>query len=110
MYAIKRIKFGELQKKEIDNALNEVRLLASFDSPHILSKQHFQLDYREAFFDTSTREFCLVTEYAEGGDMQEYIKGYQKDKRHIPEKYIWSYIKQITTGNIIIRLRTGRAT
>ena len=43
-YALKKVKMGNLNDKEKENALNEVRILASIQSPFIVS-------YREAFFD-----------------------------------------------------------
>lgn len=42
-FAIKQIKMNELSSKEKDNALNEIRLLASIDSPYIIK-------YKSAFF------------------------------------------------------------
>jgi len=43
-YALKMVKVKELDKKEVENALNEVRLMASINSPFITQ-------YKEAFFD-----------------------------------------------------------
>ena len=43
VYAMKQIKMNQLTAREKDNALNEVRLLASIDSPNIIS-------YKRAFF------------------------------------------------------------
>jgi NIMA (never in mitosis gene a)-related kinase len=43
VFAMKQIKMMQLSAKEKDNALNEVRLLASIDSPNIIS-------YKSAFF------------------------------------------------------------
>jgi len=42
-FAMKQIKMMQLSAKEKDNALNEVTLLASIDSPNIIS-------YKNAFF------------------------------------------------------------
>lgn len=36
VYAMKQIKMRELNSKEKDNALNEIRLLASIDAPNII--------------------------------------------------------------------------
>lgn len=36
-YALKRIKIGELTEKEKENALNEIRFLASIKSKYIIS-------------------------------------------------------------------------
>ena len=35
-YALKKVKMGQLSDKEKLNALNEVRILASLESPHII--------------------------------------------------------------------------
>jgi NIMA (never in mitosis gene a)-related kinase len=44
IFAMKQIKLNQLNAREKDNALNEVRLLASIDSPNIIS-------YKSAFFE-----------------------------------------------------------
>ena len=46
-YALKRVKLGNLSDKEKQNALNEVRILASVRHPNIIG-------YKEAFLDEST--------------------------------------------------------
>lgn len=52
-----------LKDKEKQNALNEVRILASIDSPYIIS-------YKDAFIDETGNYLCLIMEYADGGDLQ----------------------------------------
>ena len=59
-YESKIIKLDE--PKEKDNALNEVRLLASIDSPNIIS-------YKTAFFQEAGNTLCILMEYADGGDL-----------------------------------------
>jgi NIMA (never in mitosis gene a)-related kinase 1/4/5 len=44
VYALKKVKMGKLSDKEKENALNEVRILASVDHPGICA-------YHEAFVD-----------------------------------------------------------
>ena len=51
-----------LNEKEKQNALNEVRLLASVKHPNIVQ-------YKESFIDESSQTLCLVMEYADGGDL-----------------------------------------
>ena len=46
-YALKKIKMGTLTDKEKENSLNEVRILASINHPHIIS-------YKEAFIDEAS--------------------------------------------------------
>ena len=43
-YALKRVKMLKLSEKEQENALNEVRILASLRHPNIIA-------YKEAFFE-----------------------------------------------------------
>jgi NIMA (never in mitosis gene a)-related kinase len=56
----------KLSEKEKENALNEVRILASFSNPNIV-------EYKDAFFEESTYTLCIVMEYADGGDLQSKI-------------------------------------
>jgi len=50
MYALKKVKLANLSDKEKQNALNEVRILASIKNQYVIS-------YKEAFFDEG--ENCL---------------------------------------------------
>ena len=90
-YALKRIKIGNLDKKDKENTLNEVRLLASIKNPYVIG-------FREAFFDESTKEFCIVTDFAEGGDLFELIKSCSKEKVYLQEVIVWRYLHQIAQG------------
>lgn len=60
-YAMKKVKLSTLNQKEKENALNEVRILASIKNPHIIS-------YKEAFLDDNATTLCIIMEYAAGGD------------------------------------------
>lgn len=55
IYAIKKVKLMSLSEKEKANALNEVRILASFRHPNIVG-------YREAFIDESSNSlwYCPI--------------------------------------------------
>jgi NIMA (never in mitosis gene a)-related kinase len=50
IYALKKVKLSNLSEKEKQNALNEVRILASCKSKYVVS-------YKEAFFDEG--DSCL---------------------------------------------------
>ena len=43
-YAMKKVKMGKLSEKEKQNAVNEVRILASINHPNVIG-------YKEAFFE-----------------------------------------------------------
>lgn len=61
-YAIKKVKLGSLKEKEKENALNEIRILASINHPNVIG-------YKDAFFDESSNSLCIVMEYADSGDL-----------------------------------------
>lgn len=58
-----------LSDKEKDNALNEVRILASIDQPNVIA-------FKEAFIDESSSSLCLVMEHADNGDLYQKITSY----------------------------------
>ena len=57
---------GNLSTKEKENALNEVRILASINNPKIVA-------YKEAFFEDVSSSLCLVMEFADDGDLYQKI-------------------------------------
>lgn len=59
-YAMKKVKMGKLTSKEKENALNEIRILASIQHPNVIG-------YKEAFFEAGN--LCIVMEQADNGDL-----------------------------------------
>lgn len=47
VYALKRVKLKSLKEKEIQNAINEVRILASINHKNVIA-------YKEAFMEPKT--------------------------------------------------------
>ena len=66
LYALKKVKMGELSNKEKENALNEVRILASVEHETIIG-------YKEAFFEDSSQSLCLVMEFQDDEDLYQKI-------------------------------------
>lgn len=52
----------KLSAKEKENALNEIRLLASVNHPNIAG-------YKEAFWEDSSTSLCIIMEYCDNGDL-----------------------------------------
>ncbi len=75
---------GKLSEREKQNALNEVRILASIHHPNIIG-------YKEAFFEEATACLCIVMEFADGGDLLGKISDHKKKSSHFDEKEIWQY-------------------
>lgn len=86
VYAIKRVKIQKLSKKEINDALNEIRLLASIRHKNIVG-------FLEAFLD-SNDSLCVVMEYCGCGDLAQKIERYKRRRQYMDESVIWRYTVQ----------------
>ena len=82
---------SKLTAKEKDNAINEVRILASLDHENVAG-------YKEAFFEETSQTLCIVMEYADGGDLQSKINTAKKTMRFFEEGEIWSIFYQMVSG------------
>ena len=91
IYALKRVKITQMSTKERENALNEVRLLASVSHTNIIG-------YCESFFDEDSKTLNIVMEFADDGDLENKIQKNVKEKSNFSENEIWSILIQITQG------------
>jgi NIMA (never in mitosis gene a)-related kinase len=62
LYALKMVILKDLSDKERENAINEVRILASINHPNIIS-------YKESFVDKASESLCIVMELVDDGDL-----------------------------------------
>lgn len=90
-YALKKIKFGSMTTRDKQNALNEIRILASLNHPNIVT-------YKEAFIDEGTSTLCLIMEYAEKGDLLQSIQNHKKNNTRFTEEEIWKITNQALKG------------
>ena len=74
---------AKLSEKEKENALNEVRILASIRHPNIAS-------YKEAFFESDTNMLVIVMEFCDNGDLQTKINNAKKTSKFTKEDDVWS--------------------
>lgn len=86
-----QVRLAKLNAKEKDNAINEVRILASINHENIAG-------YKEAFFEEATSSLCIVMEYANGGDLQSKINQLKKGNKHMREEEVWSIFYQMVNG------------
>ena len=91
IYALKRVKFYKLSEKEKENALNEIRILASVKNKNVIS-------YKEAFFDEKDSSLGIVMEYADKGDLFQLITERKKTKNYFTEQEIWKIFIQLLNG------------
>ena len=91
IYALKSVTMDKLTKKEQQNSVNEVRILASVSHPNVIG-------YREAFWDDNAQTLNIVMEYADDGDLQTKIHQMKKNSGVFEEETIWSYAIQMIEG------------
>ncbi len=96
VFAMKTVSLGRLTQKEKDNALNEVRLLASIQIPNVIA-------YKASLFDQDTNSLCIFMEYADGGDLQVYpVKFREKYKGFEMRRRVW-VLRKSTSGKLLIK-------
>lgn len=88
-YAVKVVNLGALNHREIEDSVNEIRLMASFTSPFIIR-------FYEAFCDN--RRLCIVTEYSRLGDLSHLIERRKRKGRPFKEEDIWRFLIQLIEG------------
>ena len=91
IYALKSVILEKLNKKEQQNSVNEVRILASVNHPNVIG-------YKEAFWDDKISSLNIVMEYADDGDLQTKIGKMRKEGGIFQENLIWSYSIQMIEG------------
>ena len=91
VYALKSVKMEKLNKKEQENSVNEVRILASVNHPNVIG-------YKEAFWDDDGISLNIVMEYADDGDLHTKIEKMRKEGGYFSEPLIWSYSIQMIEG------------
>jgi len=103
IYALKKVNIMSLSLKEQENALNEVRILASIKCPFIIS-------YKEAFIEDSSQSlwyfyFSIIMEFADNGDLYQKITMNKKNNTLFDEESIWKVFIQVKLKKVIIGLR-----
>ena len=91
IYALKTVILEKLSKKEQENSVNEVRILASINHPNVIG-------YKEAFWDDAKSSLNIVMEYADDGDLHTKIEKMKKNCGYFKEPLIWSYAIQMIEG------------
>jgi serine/threonine protein kinase len=76
IYALKRVKINKMSKKEIADALNEIRFLASIRHKNIVG-------FLEAFLESDETELCIVMEYCGCGDLAQKVDRYKRRRQYI---------------------------
>ena len=75
-FVLKRINIGHLNPKYQQAALREVEILKQIDHPNIIK-------YFSSYIENNT--LSIITEYAEGGDLYQYLLKQRHKKLTVPE-------------------------
>lgn len=80
------IDISKMERKQKEEALNEVHILKAMRHPYIVT-------YRESFIEK--RCLCIVMDYADGGDLYTKINQHKKNKELFTEDEILDWFVQI---------------
>eukprot|EP00762_Andalucia_godoyi_P001143 ANDGO_01927.mRNA.1 Putative serine/threonine-protein kinase A len=88
-YAMKEVKIKSMSQREREEAVNEIRLLASVNHPAVVR-------YHEAFVEDD--KLFIVTEFAREGDLATRISKQKSKNKYFEEDQIWSLLIQMLLG------------
>jgi NIMA (never in mitosis gene a)-related kinase len=88
-----------LSAKEKENALNEIRILASVHHPNVIG-------YKQAFIDEASKSLwyywvhsdSIVMEFASNGDLAAKIARHIQQGTPVPEETIWNIFINLVKG------------
>ena len=90
LYAMKMIDLSLIKDpREINLALNEIRIIQSLDSPHIIK-------YYKSF--QAEKRLYIIMEFMNNGDIKGYINAHQNMNNPIPENELWQLFYQCISG------------
>ena len=89
VYVMKTINIKELGRKEQEEAINEVKILASLDNQYVVR-------YYDSFVERGTLH--IVMSHCDRGDLQRLMTQQAKNGRMLGEEEVWSLFLQILLG------------
>ena len=88
-YATKQINTRNMSHKERQDAVNEIRILASVVNPYVIR-------FCEAFVEDDM--LYIITEYANHGDLFKRLQRLKQRHQSLPEDACWIYFIQLCLG------------
>lgn len=89
--AIKTIPVNGQKKDEIQQALNEIRILGSNLSPYLV-------EYIDSFIDNQSMDFWIVMEFMPDGDLKNLLDNHKEKNTKFSESFLWRIFIQILIG------------
>jgi NIMA (never in mitosis gene a)-related kinase len=88
-YVLKQISLFNMDKNQIEEVMNESKLLSSLDS-------HYIVKYYDSFVENNNLN--IVMEYCDSGDLSKYLQINQGIVKRISEDKIWKFFFEISLG------------
>ena len=88
-YALKTVDLSALNQRQREDAVNEIRIMASVTSPFIVKFHEATIHDHRLF---------IVTEYAKLGDLSNLISRRRTKRRPLKEDTIWTFMLQALEG------------
>ena len=88
-YALKMVDLTSMNQRQREEAVNEIRIMASITSPFIIG-------FHEATI--QDHKLCIVTDYAKLGDLSNLIARRKLKRRPFKEDVIWRFMLQVLEG------------
>lgn len=80
-----------MQKNEVSDAVNEIRVLASIRHPFIVG-------FYDSFLAKRERELWIIMEVCACGDLASKVERYRKKRKYMDERVVWSHMIQMVEG------------
>ena len=87
-YALKEITIEKQKSKDLISIKREINNLRILDHPNIIS-------IKVAFLSNNEEKVCIITDYAEGGDLEKEFEKHQNNKNYFEEKILLNWIFQV---------------
>lgn len=75
----------------LNQALKEITTIQSLRHKHLVQ-------YKDSFVTKDLSKLCLIMDLYKDGDLEHYLETYKKEGKHLPEKDLMIFAKQLTEG------------
>jgi serine/threonine protein kinase len=93
---MKMVNLCLMDRNEIKETMREENVLSKLDSPYIVK-------YYESFMNDDS--LCIITEYCDGGDLDQRLRRMKRDKARFPEERIVYWLAQIASAAYYLHSR-----
>jgi NIMA (never in mitosis gene a)-related kinase len=93
-YAVKVVSLASLSHREMEDSVNNIRIMASFNSPFIVR-------FYESFCEN--KRLCIVTEYCRLSNLSHLIDRKKRTNKRSSEDIVWRFLLELLGGLKVLR-------